>query len=351
MNYISFPGLGIELKLKNYIDVFGFRIYWYAIIISMGLILAFIYALRNRERFGIKEDDLYDGIIFGVPSAIIGARLFYVIFDITGGNLSNYSNFWDVINIRNGGLAIYGAVIAVVIMIFIFCRIKKIKPGALLDITSIGFSLGQGIGRWGNFINGEVYGVKTDLPWRMEVNGMIGHPLFLYESIWDIAGFFLLHFFSKSNKKKFEGEVFLSYMAWYGLGRGILEGMRTDEYVLKLGPIPISQLLGFTFAIASVAAIVFIRNRIKTKEIEAAEGYSPVFGYIKDDEENTEVSLETEAENLNPDVIESDSNIIDVESVTNEEDEKINSVSEETLENTNFESVVSKEDNDTDINI
>lgn len=285
MNNISFPGFGIDFNLQNYIQIFGFKLYWYAVIITAGLILAFIYALKNCARFNIKEDDIFDGIIFGVPSAIIGARLFYVIFDITSGNGSNYKSFLDYINIRNGGLAIWGAIIAVVIMIFIFCHVKKIKAGSLLDLTSIGLLIGQGIGRWGNFVNGEVYGVETDLPWRMGVNGVFAHPLFLYESIWDLGGFVLLHFFSKSKYKKFDGEVFLGYLAWYGLGRGFLEGLRTEEYVLKIGSFPISQALGFLFAAAAVIAIFVIRKKLKDIEIDAAEGYTPAFDYIPAAEE------------------------------------------------------------------
>jgi phosphatidylglycerol:prolipoprotein diacylglycerol transferase len=164
-NYVSFPNLGFGFDLNRVaFNVFGIEVYWYGIIIALGFTLAATFALLSRKKFGIKENDLIDALLFAVPISIIGARLYYVLF-----NLSYYKNIMDVISIRDGGLAIYGAVIAATITVFVFCRVRKVRLGDLLDLGALGLLIGQAIGRWGNFVNIEAYGSATNLPWAMEI--------------------------------------------------------------------------------------------------------------------------------------------------------------------------------------
>jgi phosphatidylglycerol:prolipoprotein diacylglycerol transferase len=174
-------------------------------------------------------------------------------------NWGEFSGDWTrVFRIWEGGIAIYGAVIGAALTVLIGCRIKKISVPAMLDLMSLGFLIGQAVGRWGNFVNGEVYGQATDVPWRMSVNGYAVHPLFLYESLWCALGFALLHFLSK--KRVFNGQIFLGYVAWYGLGRGVLEGMRDDQFILMLfnTPLRVSQVLGFASCVLALGTLFFL---------------------------------------------------------------------------------------------
>ena len=198
--------------------------------------------------------------------SVIGARIYYVLF------YGNYKTFYDVIAIWNGGLAIYGAVIAGAITLCVMAKIKKKSPLVLLDIGAASIPLGQAIGRWGNFMNAEAYGYETTLPWRMgiaEAGGTIYvHPTFFYESLWNFIGFFLIWYLYK--KKKFNGQIFLTYIAWYGFGRMFIEGLRTDSLWLIPGVIRVSQLLGaVSFAIAAAPLIFFcIKFRKRTPILE-----------------------------------------------------------------------------------
>ena len=251
---VEFPGLGIDVTVNNVaLNIGGFKIYWYAVIIMTGLILAIVFAYRNCGRFGVKPDPMTDAVIIGVICAIIGARLYYVIF-----NPTNFHSFWDVINIRDGGLAIYGGVIAAFVCGGLACRWRKIDIMAMFDMTGIGFLIGQGIGRWGNFVNQEAFGSETDLPWGMvsvNTGGVAVHPCFLYESIWCLAGFFALYFLSKK-WYKFRGQYFLLYLMWYGLGRGWIEGLRTDSLWLIPDVIRVSQLLAILCVLAAIPLLV-----------------------------------------------------------------------------------------------
>jgi phosphatidylglycerol:prolipoprotein diacylglycerol transferase len=214
--------------------------------------LAFLYGLRQCEKFGFNQDQLIDLLFVATPVAIIGARAYYVIF--------NYHEFASdpirIFQIWTGGLAIYGAVIGGLLSGAIAARIKKIKIGAALDLGALGFLIGQAVGRWGNFINREAYGVATNLPWRMEIydwaSGMrvAVHPTFLYESLWNILGFILLHFASK--RRRYDGQTFLTYVAWYGLGRGLIEGLRTDSLYFLDTSLRVSQVLGFASCLAAL---------------------------------------------------------------------------------------------------
>lgn len=263
---ISFPKLGLYMDFKNYFTVFGFPIYWYAVIICVGLVAAYIYADRRAPEFHVKRSDLLDGLLIGVPVAIVGARLFYVLFAPAG----EIQSFADIFNIRNGGLSIIGAILMVAVFALIFCHFKKIKVGNVLDLVSLGFLLGQAIGRWGNFINREVYGVETALPWGMSLDGGTPrHPLFLYECLWNLLGFFILHIVSK--RRKFPGQITLLYMGWYGVGRGLLEGLRDPAYILTWGTVPISQIVSWT--LVAVALLIYVVKYIEANKIGASFEY------------------------------------------------------------------------------
>lgn len=298
MNKISFPGLGLNnITIKReMLTIFGFPIYWYAAIITAGIIAAFLYALKNRERFDLTEDNIFDVLIFGLPAAIIGARLYYVLFD-----LGSFRSFWDIFNLRTGGLAIYGGVIAAGITAVIFCKVKKINLGKLLDVAAIAFLLGQALGRWGNFFNAEVFGIPTSLPWRMNISGDVNaigvHPLFLYESIWNIIGFILLHNYSKKSKNRFNGEIALWYVVWYGIGRGLMEGLRNTDFVLTLGGLYISQVLAFLSAIAAGVIIYILKKKYAEKKNEPEE-YKKIYN-INEEEKPVSEDIKEELPNVN----------------------------------------------------
>lgn len=253
---IQFPSLGLELNPPRGFELFGFSIYFYGIIIAVGLLLAVIYGLRRRKQFGLKEDDILDGVLWIVPFAIICARAYYCLF--------SWSEFKDdpisVLYIWQGGIAIYGGVLGAALGIVVFCLIKRIKLGAVLDLVALGFLIGQSIGRWGNFFNREAFGAETESFFRMGLFNSISqsyeyyHPTFLYESVWNLVGFVLLHFLSK--KRRYDGQIALGYVAWYGLGRTFIEGLRMDS--LMLGSFRVSQLLAAVSCFAAATALVLL---------------------------------------------------------------------------------------------
>ena len=254
---ISFPLLGDwSIDPSASFTLFGRTFYWYGVIIAVGFILAMLYCARHCRRCGIEPDTLYDFLIWMIPLAIIGARLYYVIFQ-----WSDYRDHpIDALKIWEGGLAIYGGVIAGLLTGIVWCRKKKIPFGAMADVCAPGLLIGQCIGRWGNFVNGEAHGGPTTLPWGMTIDGQsMVHPTFLYESLWNLAGFVLLHFYSK--KRRFKGEIALLYAAWYGAGRAWIEGLRTDS--LYIGSVRVSQLLAIISCIAAVAVLARQYHRIK----------------------------------------------------------------------------------------
>ncbi len=252
--YIQIPALGLEFDPPRMISFGEFHIYYYGLIIALGLLLAVFYAWKRCGQFGIKEDDLTDGVLWIVPVAIICARLYYCAFKWEDYKADPIS----ILYINNGGLAIYGGVIGAAICVMIHCKIKKIKLPALLDLVALGFLIGQSIGRWGNFFNREAFGAETDSFLRMGLwNTSTGeyeyhHPTFLYESVWNAAGFVLLHFLSK--RRKYDGQIALGYLAWYGLGRAMIEGLRTDS--LYWGVFRVSQLLAAVSCFAGVMVLV-----------------------------------------------------------------------------------------------
>ena len=249
---LSFPGFGIgEFAVDSVaFSVFGVSIAWYALIITCGMICAVLYTIYRAGKIGIVVDDILDYALVVIPLGIIGARLYYVLT-----SLEKYHSFADVLNIRNGGLAIYGGIIAGAIAVIAVSYFKKINFFAMADCCTPGIILAQAIGRWGNFMNGEAFGAVTDIFCRMGVmNENTGgkmiyvHPTFLYESLWNILGFVLINIFYKH--KKYDGQIFLMVFGWYGLGRMFIEGLRADSLY--------SNIFGWEFRTSQVlAAVIF----------------------------------------------------------------------------------------------
>ena len=274
---------GIHLKIHPIaftlpIGKNGWDIYWYGIIIASGFLLAVLYAAKNAKRFNINFDRLLDVVIVTTPVAILCARTYYVLFD--GEKISGISDFFGFGNNSGfSGLAIYGGVIGAAVCGTVMCKIKKIKIFDALDLAAVGFLIGQGIGRWGNFMNQEAYGSFTGSSfWGMqsertilEMGEGLVHPCFLYESIWCIAGFFLLNYLSK--KREFSGQISLCYCAWYGFGRAVIELLRTDS--LMIGPIKVSFLLSLLIAVSAVA--VLITFKLRKNQSQSNLSYVEVF--------------------------------------------------------------------------
>jgi phosphatidylglycerol:prolipoprotein diacylglycerol transferase len=255
-HYLDISLFGIEMNPPRTLDLFGLSIHFYGLIIACGLMLAVWYGCKRCNQFGFSVDDLTDGVLCIVPFAILCARLYYCIFDWA----SYKDNPISVLYIWNGGLAIYGGVIGAAIGVIVFSKVKKIKIGAVLDIVALGFLIGQSIGRWGNFFNREAFGAATDSFMKMGLFDWITqsweyyHPTFLYESLWNAAGFALLHFLSK--KRRYDGQIALGYAAWYGLGRTFIEGLRVDS--LYWGDFRVSQLLAAVSCFVAVAVLLYM---------------------------------------------------------------------------------------------
>ena len=288
---ISFPGLFGDWSFNpDPIAVhIGHGIYWYGIILAIGLLAGLVLCMKQAKRYGLTEDNVLDMVLWAVPSCIIGARLYYVIFYLDlYRNADGSLNWGEMVAVWDGGLAIYGAVIAGAIVAFFYTRHKKIKMGAMTDLAVMGLLLGQCIGRWANFINREAFGAETTLPWRMcgtsiaeyllqsgyvdqagyeaVLSGALGvHPTFFYESMWNLAGLFLVYQIGK-RWRKYDGECFLFYLCWYGLGRAWIEGLRTDSlyfFGLELFgmPIRVSQMVAVVCFLAAGALLLYQRSR------------------------------------------------------------------------------------------
>ena len=348
MTTISFPGLGIpEFTINPVAIPFGSEgggVRWYALLIVTGMILAVIYCAYRAKSEGVSFDTMIDFAIFTIPAGIIGARLYYVLFDwidvVVNGKVNPYQSFVDVIAIWNGGLAIYGGIIFGAIAVIIVAKVKKMSGHTLLKVTDAvapGVMIAQAIGRWGNFCNGEAYGTPTALPWRMcsdsfaqrlygmglidaetarqMLNGTLGvHPTFLYESLWNVIGFVLINLVYK--KKRFDGQILLMYVTWYGFGRMFIELLRTDS-LTNGNNIRVSSLLGLLSFVVGGALLLylFIKNKGKktfgnavataTASAEAtvinkadseAEETDAKEGAEADNEENTESQEEQNTE-------------------------------------------------------
>ena len=282
---IDFPNIGIHLKsVGDHITIFGFDIAFYGMIIGLGILTGLLIAAAEAKRSGQNPEDYFDLAIYAVIFSIIGARLYYVAFswDMYKDDLLS------ILNIRQGGLAIYGGVIAAVITVFVFARVKKMSATLILDTAGLGLVAGQMIGRWGNFFNREAFGEYTNsfLAMRLPVDAVRGsditelmrknmetvkgvsyiqvHPTFLYESLWCLMVLIIMLIYRKH--KKFNGEVFLVYLLGYGLGRFLIEGLRTDQLLIPKIGLPVSQILAGVLVVASLALIIY--KRIELKKVE-----------------------------------------------------------------------------------
>lgn len=283
----SFPGLGLDFTIDRVaFTLFGHNIYWYGVIIAVGFLLAVLYACKISPRFGLDSDSLIDMLFFAVPISIIGARAYYVIFYLSRFRNSDGSLNWgDIIAIWDGGIAVYGSIIAAVLTVIVFCKVRKRSAWVMMDVGCYGLLIGQAVGRWGNFVNVEAFGSVTDAPWRMSgkciadwlveygqltdtavydaiVDGSLGvHPTFFYESMWNVIGFCLLVLLAKK-WRKCDGQMFLSYVVWYGVGRFFIEGLRTDSLYFFSTGIRVSQMLALVSAGAAAGILVY---RVKQK--------------------------------------------------------------------------------------
>ena len=267
---IAFPNLGIQLEIDpTAFTLFGVDIKWYGLLITFGMLLALVYGFRNMVRVGIDPDRAIDAVIGGIIGGIVGARLYYVIF-----NFHEFEgDLLSIFNTRTGGLAIYGGVIGALLVGGIVAKCRKVRIFPMLDVVGVGFLIGQGIGRWGNFVNQEAFGSNTNNLLCMTGGTIQGymekpdfnpaypvHPCFLYESVWCLLGFLLLAVISRK-WRKFDGQIFLLYIGWYGLGRFFIEGLRTDS--LMIGTLRVSQVLAALCVVFSVIMLLVCGSKVK----------------------------------------------------------------------------------------
>ena len=267
---IRFPGLFGDWEFTASsvaLHIGGKAIYWYGILIALGVVLALWFCMRQRTKYGISEDNLLDGVLWGVPLSVIGARVYYVIFYLSEFRNTDGSLDWGrVIAVWDGGLAIYGGVIVAIATCYVLSRVRHFKLGALTDLVVMGLLIGQTVGRWGNFMNREAFGAETTLPWRMQLTTVTGtlvevHPTFLYESLWNVVGLLLIVFIVAKGRR-FDGENTWFYFLWYGIGRFWVEGLRTDSLYLfnwTIGgePIRVSQALSLVMVLVSAFMLLY----------------------------------------------------------------------------------------------
>ena len=261
---VTFPGLGISVNVNpTAFRIGGHAFAWYGIIIAAAFLLAFFYAVKSCKRFHVDDDRFIDTVIVGIIVGVIGARLYFVLFDASSQYLKDPVS---ILYIWNGGLGIYGGIIGGLLGGALMAKHRKLSVPAVLDLASLGFLIGQSIGRWGNFVNQEAFGTATNLPWRMSSEATVNvsatgvHPCFLYESLWCLLGFILLHIFSRKFRR-YDGQVFLLYSIWYGVGRFFIEGLRTDSLLTPYFPLRISQVVAAAAVIAGVVLLIIFRNR------------------------------------------------------------------------------------------
>ena len=309
---IAFPHLGIYLEnVPKSFSVFGFEIAFYGVIIGLGLLAGILLAVQLAKLTGQDQEIYWDFAIYAVIFSVIGARLYYVIF-----SWDSYKNdLLSILNTRNGGMAIYGAVIGAFLTLFVYCKIKKVNPLQIGDTAVPGLILGQIIGRWGNFMNREAFGDYTDnlFAMRLPVAAVRGHeitdtmvahmtegdnfiqvhPTFLYESAWNVMIFVLMLLWLK--RKKFHGEIILLYLGGYGLGRTLIEGLRTDQLLIPGTTLAVSQMLSVGLLVFAVVTDLVIRGRIKTGKMIALNKMDAVSPAVSE-EENAEKIARSDSE-------------------------------------------------------
>ncbi len=276
---LTFPNLfgGITLSYYQGFELFGIKIYWYGVLITLGVVLAYLYAMHRAKDFGLNKDRMFDVVFVALIGGFLGARIYYCVFQTLDPNSGMSFDFITTFTtIRDGGLAIYGGIIGGFLCGFIACRVRKVNFRAMADLAAMGFLIGQCIGRWGNFINQEAFGAACSPDWIFGMTstdiirrsgfdaGTLVHPCFLYESVWCLVGFIALHFYSKK-LRTFDGEIALLYAAWYGLGRAWIEGLRTDS--LMIGQFRVSQLVAAASFIVGTALVIVFKILAEKKQI------------------------------------------------------------------------------------
>lgn len=259
---IAFPALRLTVDPPAGFTVLGREIYFYGVVIALAFLAGTGWCAKKAKHFGIDEDNVYDTLLWLLPVSILGARAYYVLFqwDYYAAHLREIPAIWE------GGLAIYGGVIAGIFVITAVCRHKKIRLGAMLDLFAAACLLGQSIGRWGNFFNREAFGCETDSFLRMGLETSSGtfiyvHPTFLYESLWNLLGFLLLNRFISTGKRRYDGQCLWLYFLWYGTGRAWIEGLRTDSLLIGSTGIRVSQLLSLLLAVTGAVILILKRKR------------------------------------------------------------------------------------------
>lgn len=349
---VEFPNLfgGTEITYRRGFEVFGVPIYWYGILIAVGVVLAYFYAMhRATKDFGLVKDRVFDVAFVCIVGGFLCARIYYCVFvTLDPNNETNYDFVTTFTKIRDGGIAMYGGTIGAVLIGILMCKFRKVNFFAMVDLASLGFLIGQTIGRWGNFINQEAYGAQCDKNWLFAMTGSAikndmpagayVHPCFLYESVWCLLGFIFLHIYSKK-LRTFDGEVGLLYLIWYGSGRAVIEQLRTDS--LYAGPLKVSQLVGIVSA--AVALVCFVIFKIKTNKsgkplyVNSDASAALIEGDLKAEEERREKKKQKKAKladtDNNEDKAASEKDKENVPEESGEEkDEKDEEKSEETTE-------------------
>ncbi len=316
---VEFPRLGLSFTVNDVAFSIGnFQIRWYGIIIAVGFLLAVLYASFTAKKMNIDMNRLIDAVIVGLIGAIVCARLYYVIF-YPGDKY--WKNPIEILQIHEGGLAIYGGIIGAMVFGGITAKLRKLKVPAVLDLAALGFLIGQGVGRWGNFINQEAFGGPTDLPWGMYseytnavVPGSPVHPCFLYESLLCFLGFILLHFFNQ-RLRRYDGQTFLLYIVWYGACRFFIEGTRTDSLIIPGTVLKVSQVLALACVVVGVLLLIIFRRKTSltgcgskrvmegiglsqsqsgSEQGSDGQGFSTIFGDLPMEELGLDETLETQ---------------------------------------------------------
>lgn len=319
---VSFPGLGLEftvnevaLPIGQMLGLGDYSIRWYGILIAAGFLLAMLYASRSAQKMNIDMSRLFDAVIVGLIGSVICARLYYVIFYPGDKYIKNPM---EIFKIHDGGIALYGSLIGALLFGGLTAKLRKLRVPAVLDIVSLGFLIGQAVGRWGNFVNQECFGTPTMLPWGMSsdnTDNIAVHPCFLYESLLCLLGFILLHFFTRK-MRRYDGQTFLLYIVWYGAVRFFIEGMRTDSLMLHVVNLRVSQVVAAVCVVAGLILLFAFRRKTSLSgcgnrgimeavglikpEIDPELEKSTIFGDLpaEEDEESGDDSQNTEgAEN------------------------------------------------------